>query len=337
MRAKDVLRDVMDTSESDVPIRGTPKDISSKEEKKILRRNQNSLLKRSEETADDIGALYSPNQLVDAIYSPTHFQDDPFLEEKGDGDESLLLETHDSVIQQTSEKRNPDNVLLRMYNRFTACVSVISVSPRRAVSLMLEENEMWDFNDWETTEYDDEREQLQRLTSWNTLETVGTSITNGSEKENGPTMTRKRTRRQSEGRKRIVQFDYPIISSLKECPRPDPRDLPNLYFTEEELGQIEDDRESTYTADDVEVVCVSSSQSSDVEDCQQSSNLPGHRRNGKPAKGPVLVEGNLASPRGEPARARSLSPSHSEAARKRHIKSVQIYLRERSREKSQRS
>jgi hypothetical protein len=55
-------------------------------------------------------------------------------------------------------------------------------------------------------------------------------------------------------RKRVVKFDYPPVSSLRECPRPDPNDLPDLFFTEEELDEIELDRENTTTADDVEIV-----------------------------------------------------------------------------------
>jgi len=60
-----------------------------------------------------------------------------------------------------------------------------------------------------------------------------------------------------------VKFDYPPISSMKQCPRTDPKEIPRLFFTEEELDQIEDDRVSTYIADDVEVVAVASSLSED--------------------------------------------------------------------------
>ena len=47
--------------------------------------------------------------------------------------------------------------------------------------------------------------------------------------------------------------------------RPDPEDLPNLFFTEDELDQIEDDRYSTMSTDDVEIVAVSSSKDSSKE------------------------------------------------------------------------
>jgi hypothetical protein len=57
---------------------------------------------------------------------------------------------------------------------------------------------------------------------------------------------------------RIVQFEYPPVSSLRQCPRADPNDLPSLFFTEAELEVFERDRESTYTADDIEIVAISS-------------------------------------------------------------------------------
>ena len=68
-------------------------------------------------------------------------------------------------------------------------------------------------------------------------------------------------------RRKVVQFDYPPISSLKECPRIDPRDRNLLFFSEEELDQIEADRASTKTSDDVEIVAV-------VMSSQPSDSLP---------------------------------------------------------------
>jgi hypothetical protein len=65
----------------------------------------------------------------------------------------------------------------------------------------------------------------------------------------------------SNRRKRLVKFDYPPISSLRECPRSDPNERTNLFFTEEELEQMEEDRFSTLTADDVEIVAVGSPES----------------------------------------------------------------------------
>jgi hypothetical protein len=129
----------------------------------------------------------------------------------------------------------------------------------------------------------DEAGQIRRLGSWNTLETtttahsMATDITSMSKlgqvvydddgnqiPEALVDLTRKKRIQQNKKKKkkRVVKFDYPPIKSLKECPRHDPEDLPKLFFTEEELNQIEDDRLNTNVADDVEVVCVVSSSES---------------------------------------------------------------------------
>ena len=57
-------------------------------------------------------------------------------------------------------------------------------------------------------------------------------------------------------RRRRVMFDYPPISSLRECPRHDPEDQNKLFFSEEELDELEEDRMACKMADDVEVVAV---------------------------------------------------------------------------------
>lgn len=139
----------------------------------------------------------------------------------------------------------------------------------------------------------EEQDQIRRMTSWGTMGTLGTQNTlltvettrtletsDGTMVEATTLMddeghlihpvlleTAKKRREQrkqkKKGRKRMVKFDYPPISSLRECPRADPRDLPNLFFTEEELDQIEDDRYDTKIADDVEIVAISSIKSAD--------------------------------------------------------------------------
>jgi len=75
----------------------------------------------------------------------------------------------------------------------------------------------------------------------------------------------KRRERKKIRRQRIVKFDYPPISSLREVSRPDPNMLPNLFFTEEELDEIEADRSSTNIADDVEIVALAASTPSSEE------------------------------------------------------------------------
>jgi hypothetical protein len=151
----------------------------------------------------------------------------------------------------------------------------------------------------------EEQEQIRRMTSWGTMGTMGTlgtqntaltmETTRTQETSDGtiaeaalfddegnainPVLLEKakrhrEQRKKKKGRKRLVKFDYPPISSLRECPRADPADLPNLFFTEDELDQIEDDRFNTKTADDVEIVAISSIKSGDgsLSDSRDSGN-----------------------------------------------------------------
>jgi hypothetical protein len=125
------------------------------------------------------------------------------------------------------------------------------------------------------TATEDELLQLHRLASW---ETNGTNDTLETE---APTVDSKalvdddgrvipavlietaQKRREKRIRPRLVRFDYPPITSLRECPRPNPEDLPDLFFTEEELDEIEADRSSSICVDDIEIVAVASVRSGD--------------------------------------------------------------------------
>ena len=131
----------------------------------------------------------------------------------------------------------------------------------------------------------EESNQIRRLASWNTINTMATNGTNGTYEtdvslgtEEGPPVGIKigvtdddgnaidpyllsktqqtRDKRKPRRREKVVKFDYPPIKSLRTCPRPNPEDLPDLFFTEIELDQIEDDRYSTMSTDDVEIVAV---------------------------------------------------------------------------------
>lgn len=130
------------------------------------------------------------------------------------------------------------------------------------------------------TQGEEEMDQIRRLSSWGTMGTMTTVLTQETAIDStimvhdddgneipavllGKAKKRREERKHSKGRKRLVQFDYPPISSMRECPRANPEDLPNLFFTEEELDQIEDDRHNTKIADDVEIVAVSSVNSQD--------------------------------------------------------------------------
>jgi hypothetical protein len=109
------------------------------------------------------------------------------------------------------------------------------------------------------------------------------------------TEPKKRTRRQ-----RLVKFDYPPISRLREYPRPDRADIAKLFFTERELDQIEDDRECTFCADDVEVVAIAS----------LTSSLSGDEANTPPTS-PVTKPSHDASAKSLPAASPKSSPARS--------------------------
>lgn len=126
-----------------------------------------------------------------------------------------------------------------------------------------------------------EEEMMRRLGSWGTFGTIGTqdSIETCLEEPSNyldddgniidPVLIEKARRKREEARaragaSRAVKFEYPPITSLRQCPRPDPDDLGLLFFTTEELDTYEADRQSAAIVDDVEIVAVSSSASNDV-------------------------------------------------------------------------
>ena len=139
---------------------------------------------------------------------------------------------------------------------------------------------------YDSVQEEEEFMQLRRLTSWATNQTtetddasyyLGSSVLSDSTRSDQlaqtlhydddgnlihPKLLESAAKRrllsssQRSGRTRRVQFEYPPISRLRECPRPDPNDLPNLFFTEEELDEIEADRNAMTCADDVEIVAV---------------------------------------------------------------------------------
>lgn len=157
-------------------------------------------------------------------------------------------------------------------------------------------------------------------------------------------------------RKRVVKFDYPPISALRECPRPNPKDLPDLFFTEEELDEIEADRSSANIADDVEIVAVATPSKDDSISSQEDwNNYRLTNKSGSSEKvAPSVGFGSIYPiPKQEPFRKRPPSPHPRKSAQltstgntsndpvfptsncqpkadPRLLKGVQIYLRERS-------
>ncbi|KAL3926117.1 MAG: hypothetical protein SGBAC_013596 [Bacillariaceae sp.] len=93
---------------------------------------------------------------------------------------------------------------------------------------------------------------LQRLASWNTMETGQTMEVD----ERGP----------KDGAKKSVKFDYPPVQSMSEIPRLNPKDVPNLFYSEEELAQLHGDRFSTISAEEVEVVAIPPTEESQGEE-----------------------------------------------------------------------
>eukprot|EP00978_Attheya_sp_CCMP212_P001872 scaffold3876_cov45-Attheya_sp.AAC.1 len=135
------------------------------------------------------------------------------------------------------------------------------------------------------TALEDELHQLNRMSSFGTTETFGTNGTQGTHGTNSTFLTVytldgqvPAERLDDEGRpislvhqqiikkkmrmnkkRSVVSFDHPPISSVRERPRTTPEDRGKLFFSSEELDQIEDDRYNT-KSDDVEVVALSPSQ-----------------------------------------------------------------------------
>lgn len=229
----------------------------------------------------------------------------------------------------------------------------------------------------------EENNQLRRLGSWGTVNTAGTGGTadtglNGLE-SSGPTpdeihinledddgniihpvllqKTQQAREKRTPRREKLVKFDYPPIKSLRQCPRPDPEDLPNLFFTEHELDQIEDDRYSTMSTDDIEIVAVSSK----GEETQPAKSKLNNYKSPKAKQGVQTtfddsppMEHSPCNPRDQPetgwkqTRGRNSTPyrrrrdeddeeadfpthqSKSPSNSGRLVKGVQIYLRERS-------
>jgi hypothetical protein len=207
----------------------------------------------------------------------------------------------------------------------------------RAVNGDLEAaNDIWKFaagsredDDYTVGTFDtlqEENNQIRRLGSWGTVNTTASGGTcdtgfNSVEPQKTPVEIRfgledddgnaidpvllekaqqhrgKRTPR----REKLVKFAYPPIKSLRQCPRPNPEDLPDLFFTEGELDQIEDDRYSTMSTDDIEIVAVSS---------KASDSEPAPSRF-KSFKSPRVKRGAGATFADSPVNARhSLTPSN---------------------------
>jgi hypothetical protein len=185
---------------------------------------------------------------------------------------------------------------------------------------------------------------------------VEAALKKKQQKEKDP---KKKKKKRRGGRKKVVKFDYPPISSLRQYTRPDPEDLPNLFFTEHELDQIEDDRYSTMSTDDIEIVAVSSKENPSADDGDDAMDAKARASKKKPVSFAASSSDKDASAEHEPGfrpvKGRSGTPDRRRSSKKspsknnntsannnsgeepngpssprRLVKGVQIYLRERS-------
>jgi hypothetical protein len=242
---------------------------------------------------------------------------------------------------------------------------------------------LWKFSVFErgdditsTGSYDtlrEENDQIRRLASWNTINTTNTTGTDGTygtgvSLATGGSQDEIRTgvddgdaidlywvsntqqtlkKRKSRRRQRVVKFDYPPIKSIRTCPRPNPEDLPELFFTSIELDQIEDDRYSTISTDDVEIVAMAHKAHHDV-----ASKFSGDNTSSNSQKGVKFADGSpsrhiaMRSSKERPStplprrndgdndsQISSAMPPKSPQRKERLVNGVQIYLRERSTER----
>ncbi|KAL3931507.1 MAG: hypothetical protein SGBAC_011276 [Bacillariaceae sp.] len=209
----------------------------------------------------------------------------------------------------------------------------------------------------------EENNMIRRLGSWNTINTMETTGTLDAanapwespfEDDDGNIIdpkllekAQKAREKRRPRRKKHVKFDYPPVKSMKQFPRHDPENLPNLFFTEQELDQIECDRYSTMSTDDIEIVAVTSK---DIEGKGNGSKFRSKENGGgmHDSRGPVSVlkstrgrastpvkrrhENNEDDPDDTESNPDESKESHQRTTAKneRMVKGVQIFLRERS-------
>eukprot|EP00980_Cylindrotheca_fusiformis_P017625 scaffold5529_cov117-Cylindrotheca_fusiformis.AAC.2 len=206
----------------------------------------------------------------------------------------------------------------------------------------------------------EENNMIRRLGSWNTINTMETTGTFEVGTKTGeaecadddgnaidPTLlekTHKSRGKRRQRRKKIVKFDYPPVKSMKQFPRHDPENLPNLFFTEQELDQIEGDRYSTMSTDDIEIVAVTSKKSE--SEISRPNDKGEETDTGKSESGTgeeICNESRLCSTKerqSTPLRRRKeedenengddMGTQKAHGKNGRMVKGVQIFLRERS-------
>ena len=135
-----------------------------------------------------------------------------------------------------------------------------------------------DDDDLEKEYYQEEQRQIKRLGSWGTFRSLGSatklqrvgrssssslSSSASSSRKRSLGLTKKRwndddnNNKNSKKNKKRVSFDYPPISSMKRCDYTiSQEEISKLFFSEDELDQIQKDRYNALSTDEVEVVLV---------------------------------------------------------------------------------
>lgn len=203
----------------------------------------------------------------------------------------------------------------------------------------------------------EENNMIRRLGSWNTINTIETTGTLDTANVSGDARfedddgnmidpkllekAQKAREKRRPRRKKIVKFDYPPVKSMKQFPRHDPENLPNLFFTEQELDQIECDRYSTMSTDDIEIVAVTTKDTggkasisklrnqddsrdpeTGLKNTRGRDSIPTKRRHGNGDSNPDDYEGQ--------SNENKAGEQKASAKNERMVKGVQIFLRERS-------
>lgn len=158
---------------------------------------------------------------------------------------------------------------------------------------------------FEVDPFEREKSLMQRLASYGTQETVD-SIPNNERNAAGTTSSKN------------VQFHYPPITSVKLRPRTRSEDINELFFSPEEIDEIEDDRSDTRASDDVETLAIVTEDWNAVPTCTSSDVTDDDDEDSRsgmllPGAGPL-----------ETRRSRVC------AAERKIVKGVQIMLREKS-------
>ncbi|KAL7451847.1 hypothetical protein ACHAWC_003621 [Mediolabrus comicus] len=139
------------------------------------------------------------------------------------------------------------------------------------------------------------------------------------------------TTKKSKKKNSTVKFHRQLITSTHVRPRTEEHEIENLFFTEEELDDLEDDRYNTRIADEIEVLAVGPRWVLPDLLPESNSNLSieeGYRPTLKPAPVEVGMIKTVSSPRSRSIQDRlsSLSPRKNRIV----VDQVQIVLCEKS-------